>query len=170
MKFFCFLLAGCCILGSGVRAQSKDKLLHQVIRQYDIGDKEAFLKRIDEVNHDIATRGVVLYEPDNRKLMTGYAYHEMYDWDLYFENLYMSYFGIADYCFTNLKSFLNQQCVNGFISRTLIGNGSILSPSWRRLPNWVRGKRAITHGSKSVEIGGESRSVQHSSRSPITSS
>lgn len=120
MKFFCFLLAGCCILGSGVRAQSKDKLLHQVIRQYDIGDKEAFLKRIDEVNHDIATRGVVLYEPDNRKLMTGYAYHEMYDWDLYFENLYMSYFGIADYCFTNLKSFLNQQCVNGFISRTLI--------------------------------------------------
>lgn len=44
----------------------------------------------------------------------------MYDWDLYFENLYMSYFGISDYCFTNLKSFLNQQCVNGFISRTLI--------------------------------------------------
>ena len=32
----------------------------------------------------------------------------------------MSYFGISDYCFSNLKSFLNQQCTNGFISRCLI--------------------------------------------------
>ena len=92
----------------------------KVVREYKIDDARKFAARIDEVNRDIADKGIVLYEPDNRKLLTGYAYHEMYDWDLYFENLYMSYFGISDYCFTNLKSFLNQQCVNGFIARTLI--------------------------------------------------
>ena len=116
---FCFLFAVCCL---PVRAQGQPdgKALKNVAKEYGIGDTKDFLLRIDEVNRDIAARGVVLYEPDGRKLLTGYAYHEMYDWDLYFENLYMSYFGISDYCFTNLKSFLDRQCVNGFISRTLI--------------------------------------------------
>ena len=111
------LLAACCLPSQG---QPDGKALKKVAKEYGIDDTQDFLRRIDEVNHDIAAKGIVLYEPDGRKLLTGYAYHEMYDWDLYFENLYMSYFGIPDYCFTNLKSFLNQQCINGFVSRTLI--------------------------------------------------
>ncbi len=51
--------------------------------------------------------------------MTGYSYGEFYDWDLYFENIYMSYYGISEYCFTNLKAFLKRQHLNGFVSRTL---------------------------------------------------
>lgn len=119
LRFFCLPVLGSLLL-THMQGQTQEKTFRKVVRQYEIGAGDDFLRRIEEVNRDIAARGVVLYEPDGRKLLTGYAYHEMYDWDLYFENLYMSYFGISDYCFTNLKSFLNQQCVNGFISRTLI--------------------------------------------------
>lgn len=118
-RFVCLLFV-CCTVSLRGRSQSDQELVKKVVREYKIDDARKFAARIDEVNRDIADKGIVLYEPDNRKLLTGYAYHEMYDWDLYFENLYMSYFGISDYCFTNLKSFLNQQCVNGFIARTLI--------------------------------------------------
>ena len=119
LRFFCLPVLGSLLL-THMQGQTPAKTFRKVVSQYEIGAGDDFLRRIEEVNRDIAARGVVLYEPDGRKLLTGYAYHEMYDWDLYFENLYMSYFGISDYCFTNLKSFLNQQCVNGFISRTLI--------------------------------------------------
>ena len=118
-RFGCLLFV-CCAVSLRGRSQSGQELVKKVVREYKIDDARKFAARIDEVNRDIADKGIVLYEPDNRKLLTGYAYHEMYDWDLYFENLYMSYFGVSDYCFTNLKSFLNQQCVNGFIARTLI--------------------------------------------------
>ena len=118
-RFVCLLFV-CCAVSLRGRSQSGQELVKKVVREYKIDDARKFAARIDEVNRDIADKGIVLYEPDNRKLLTGYAYHEMYDWDLYFENLYMSYFGVSDYCFTNLKSFLNQQCVNGFIARTLI--------------------------------------------------
>ena len=119
LRFFCLPVLGSLLL-THMQGQTPAKTFRKVVSQYEIGAGDDFLRRIEEVNRDIAACGVVLYEPDGRKLLTGYAYHEMYDWDLYFENLYMSYFGISDYCFTNLKSFLNQQCVNGFISRTLI--------------------------------------------------
>ena len=119
LRFFCLPVLGSLLL-THMQGQTPAKTFRKVVSQYEIGAGDDFLRRIEEVNRDIAARGVVLYEPDGRKLLTGYAYHEMYDWDLYFENLYMSYFGISDYCFTNLKSFLNRQCVNGFISRTLI--------------------------------------------------
>lgn len=53
------------------------------------------------------------------KLITGYAYGEFFDWDLYFENLYLSYYGVSDYDFTNLKLFLDKQQPDGFIARTI---------------------------------------------------
>jgi hypothetical protein len=52
-------------------------------------------------------------------LITGYAYGEFFDWDLYFENLYLSYYGVSDYDFTNLKLFLDKQQPDGFIARTI---------------------------------------------------
>lgn len=91
-----------------------------VMKKYGLKEQDVLTGRLAQVNDDIASKGVVLYVPANRKLVTGYAYHEMYDWDLYFENLYLSYFGVSDYCFTNLKSFMEIQCINGFIPRTLI--------------------------------------------------
>ena len=57
-------------------------------------------------------------------LLTGYSYGEFYDWDLYFENLYLSYYGISDYCFTNFKAFLDTQQPDGFVSRSLRRNGT----------------------------------------------
>jgi len=99
---------------------AQDNIQENVFSKFKIENPKNFVKRLKEVNQDIAEKGIILYEPDNRKLLTGYAYGEMYDWDLYFENLYMSYWGVSDYCFTNLKSFLNQQCTNGFVSRCLI--------------------------------------------------
>ena len=52
-------------------------------------------------------------------MLTGYSYGEFYDWDLYFENLYLSHFGIHKYCIRNLKEFLNEQFLNGFVPRSL---------------------------------------------------
>ena len=84
-RFVCLLFV-CCTVSLGGRSQSGQELVKKVVREYKIDDARKFAARIDEVNRDIADKGIVLYEPDNRKLLTGYAYHEMYDWDLYFEN------------------------------------------------------------------------------------
>ena len=61
----------------------------------------------------------IKYFSDAGELLTGYAYGEFYDWDLYFENIYLSYFGVANYCRTNLETFLDRQLPCGFVSRTL---------------------------------------------------
>ena len=53
-------------------------------------------------------RGYMTIPGVDGKLLTGYAYGEYYDWDLYFENLYLSYYGVSDYDFTNLKLFLDK--------------------------------------------------------------
>lgn len=102
------------------KTKAQDTLEESVYIKYAIDNPRNFIDRLKEVNLDIAEKGIILYEPDQRKLLTGYAYNEMYDWDLYFENIYMSYFGVSEFCFSNLKSFLSQQSTNGFISRTLI--------------------------------------------------
>ena len=78
------------------------------------------VRRLGEVNRDIATRGIRSFEHKG-DLLTGYSYNEYYDWDLYFENIYMSYWGISRYCRSNLEVFLDTQLACGFVPRTLIG-------------------------------------------------
>ena len=75
--------------------------------------------RLEDLNRDISTRGLHDLAGADGRLLTGYAYGEYYDWDLYFENLYLSYYGVSQYNFTNLKVFLDRQQADGFVSRTL---------------------------------------------------
>lgn len=74
--------------------------------------------RLLRANALVKKHGIKTYS-DAGELLTGYSYGEFYDWDLYFENIYLSYFGISNYCRTNLETFLDQQLPNGFVSRTL---------------------------------------------------
>ena len=80
--------------------------------------RERLEDRIHRTNSLINTHGIKYYE-DAGELLTGYAYGEFYDWDLYFENIYLSYFGISNYCRTNLEKFLDNQLPCGFVERTL---------------------------------------------------
>jgi putative isomerase len=79
----------------------------------------ALLTRLDALNHDITTRGMLNFPGSKQKLLTGYAYGEFYDWDLYFENVYLSFYGISAFDFSNLQVFLGREQPDGFISRTL---------------------------------------------------
>jgi hypothetical protein len=74
--------------------------------------------RLAEVNGHIISRGIQSYQGKS-DLLTGYSCGEFFDWDLYFENVYMSYYGISRYCRTNLEVFLDQQLECGFVARTL---------------------------------------------------
>ena len=78
------------------------------------------LLRLEKVNGDIVARGIRSFPGTTDKLLTGYPYNEYYDWDLYFENVYLTYFGIDEYCFTNLKMFLDRQQPDGYVNRSLI--------------------------------------------------
>jgi hypothetical protein len=74
--------------------------------------------RLAALNADIAAKGM-LQPPDQPKpLLTGYAYGQFYDWDFYFENLYLSYYGNSDFCFNNFKAFMSLEKPNGFIQRS----------------------------------------------------
>jgi len=81
--------------------------------------------RLAAVNRDIKTLGIRDFE-GGAGLLTGYSYGEFYDWDLYFENVYMSYYGISSHCRTNLDAFLDRQVECGFVARTLV------QPRWRQ--------------------------------------
>jgi hypothetical protein len=95
---------------------------------------DRWLLRIAEVNRDIRVKGIRTFDTGQganlsfgmSELVTGYSYNEYYDWDLYFENLYLSHFGVARYCRTNLEVFLDRQLENGFVARTLV------NPRWRQ--------------------------------------
>jgi len=76
--------------------------------------------RLHTVNADIQAHGLRHIPGVEGTFLTGYPYNEFYDWDLYFENLYLSYFGIGTYCFTNLKEFLNREQPDGYVNRSLI--------------------------------------------------
>ncbi|MBS3821510.1 MAG: hypothetical protein KGY81_07095, partial [Phycisphaerae bacterium] len=80
------------------------------------------ISRLQNVNTNIKERGIKRFDRDGHDIVSGYSYGEFYDWDLYFECIYLSYYGVATFCQTNVKSFLKQQYVNGFVPRTLIGN------------------------------------------------
>jgi hypothetical protein len=73
--------------------------------------------RLEQVNRDIRERGIHRLPNSRSFLLTGYAYGEYYDWDLYFENLYLSYYGIDTYDFTNFELFMSRQQPDGFIAR-----------------------------------------------------
>ena len=87
----------------------------------DVGedDWQKLQTRLVALNQDISHKGILPFPGTSDKLLTGYASHEFYDWDLYFENLYLSYYGINEYCFTNFEVFLSRQKPDGFISRSL---------------------------------------------------
>jgi len=76
--------------------------------------------RLQVVNADIQTHGLRHIPGVEGTFLTGYPYNEFYDWDLYFENLYLSYYGVSPYCFTNLKEFLNREQPDGYVNRSLI--------------------------------------------------
>ena len=76
--------------------------------------------RLHTVNADIQEHGLRHIPGIEGTFLTGYPYNEFYDWDLYFENLYLSYYGVWTYCFTNLKEFLNREQPDGYVNRSLI--------------------------------------------------
>ncbi len=76
--------------------------------------------RLQTVNADLVSQGMRHIPGVAGTFLTGYPYNEFYDWDLYFENMYLSYYGVWPLCFTNLKEFLNRQQPDGYISRSLI--------------------------------------------------
>lgn len=93
------------------------KTLHK-----DIGESSwtELNHRLQTVNSDIKEHGLRHIPGIDGTFLTGYPYNEFYDWDLYFENLYLSYYGVWPYCFTNLKEFLNREQPDGYVNRSLI--------------------------------------------------
>ena len=72
------------------------------------------------VNADLVANGLRHLPGLSDTFLTGYPKNEFYDWDLYFENLYLSYYGVWPLCFTNLKEFLNREQPDGYVNRSLI--------------------------------------------------
>lgn len=89
-----------------------------------LGDQpfQELLIRLRKTNSDIKLQGLKTISGESNRggtFLTGYPYTEFYDWDLYFENLYLSYYGVFPYCYTNLKEFLARQQADGYINRSL---------------------------------------------------
>jgi hypothetical protein len=117
------VLLGVVLLGSQMPAYSQALLSNRDDGQFRkmIGNED-FVRlsaRLDSLNTDIVKKGLHDYPDSQGKLLTGYDYGEFFDWDLYFENVYLSYYGVNKYDFTNFKLFLDRQEPNGFISRTI---------------------------------------------------
>ena len=70
--------------------------------------------RLEALNKDISERGMLTLKGQRDPLLTGYAYVQVYDWDSYFENLYLSYYGDGVCCLNNFKAFLALQKPDGF--------------------------------------------------------
>lgn len=77
-------------------------------------------RRLATLNEDLVSQGLRHIRGVQGTLLTGYPYNEFYDWDLYFENLYLSYYGVWPLCFTNLKEFLDREQPDGYVNRSLI--------------------------------------------------
>lgn len=73
--------------------------------------------RLRELKENIFHHGVRFYQ--GREVVTGYMYEELYDWDLYFECLFLAYLGEPRFCRNNVEMFLDQQEESGFIPRTM---------------------------------------------------
>lgn len=117
------VLLGMVLLGWQVPAHSQSLLSNRDGGQFKkmIGNEDfaRLSTRLDSLNTDILKKGLHDYPDLPGKLLTGYDYGEFFDWDLYFENVYLSYYGVNKYDFTNLKLFLDRQEPSGFISRTI---------------------------------------------------
>jgi putative isomerase len=120
MKKFLICLVCCLIIRNANSQFQYPREAVETAHVFNIENIDSLVSRLRSVNKDIYKEGIKLYPEGNAFLLTGYSYGEFYDWDLYFENLYMSYFGVSEYCFTNLKAFLRRQLLNGFVSRSLI--------------------------------------------------
>ena len=94
------------------------------IRQYTVPDykgrdtKDMVIPKIREILQNIKHKGITYI--NRRECVTGYAIKELYDWDLYFETLFLSHFGVAKYCRNNVETFLDTQQENGYISRAAV--------------------------------------------------
>ena len=77
---------------------------------------ETVIPKIQAILDDIKNRGV--FYVARRDCLTGYGDTEFYDWDLYFETLFLSHFGISRFCRNNVELFLDTQNACGFVSRT----------------------------------------------------
>jgi neutral trehalase len=100
--------------------QNSEKSLAYKTFKNQISEQEfdRLKERLRSVNEDISKQGMVYDSLHNQRLLTGYSYGEFYDWDLYFENIYLSYYGITDFYFSNLNVFFDLQHENGFIPRS----------------------------------------------------
>lgn len=79
-------------------------------------DLNALEKRVGRDLKNIRDHGLMMHK--GRKCLTGYSYRELYDWDLYFENLFLCYAGEWQYCVSGVETFLDSQLPSGFVSRT----------------------------------------------------
>jgi hypothetical protein len=76
--------------------------------------------RLNKVNHDIDNHGYLDFPEAAFSALAGYSeYEEVYDWDSYFENIYMSYYGVTTFTQNNAKIFLQNEREDGLIARAL---------------------------------------------------
>ncbi|MGC8553710.1 MAG: MGH1-like glycoside hydrolase domain-containing protein [Phycisphaerae bacterium] len=96
----------------------------QRVRQ-NLGAKNwaLLLAHLRTVNKNIATHGVAYNAKYKLWLFTGYDYGTYYDWDDYFENIYLAYNGISRFAVNNPTLFLKLEHPDGFIPRYLSPNG-----------------------------------------------
>lgn len=94
------------------------------IREHTVPDflgrdmRDEVVPKIRTILDNIKNKGIVYI--NRRECVTGYAIHELYDWDLYFETLFLSHFGVAKYCRNNVETFLDTQREDGFVSRAAV--------------------------------------------------
>lgn len=91
---------------------------HTVPDYWGRSTHETVIPKIQEVLNNIKNKGIVYI--NRRECATGYAIKELYDWDLYFESLFLSHFGVAKYCRNNVETFLDIQEKNGYVSRAAV--------------------------------------------------
>lgn len=114
-------VAGCALGKKSSDPSSSSSALEKAASEVhkNIGDAEwqMLQARLESVNQDIVSNGILTVSNYPQPVETGYGYHQFYDWDLYFENLYLSYNGVSDFCFNNFGAFMLLQKPDGFIQR-----------------------------------------------------
>ena len=120
-KIICLLvvvvgLISCKSKSSDIPYEANGFRIKAHLENYSSDDIKLTRERIEVDLKNIKDKGLRAYQGDT--LLTGCAYGTFYDWDPYFENIYLSYFGESKYCFNNTKFFLNKIIANGFIPRS----------------------------------------------------
>lgn len=118
VKFAVFILFILAIVMPVAAQPGQAKYKSEFLSSLPLSHREKLYNRLQEANQLIKQEGIK-YQFDAGQLLTGYAYGEFFDWDLYFENIYLSYYGITRFCRTNVEAFLDLQELNGFIPRTM---------------------------------------------------